>query len=244
MSVWCISKIVCTMVHLDSAAPSGAYTYDKDLTPRITSVIPARGSTAGGTDITITGSGFGSVSADVTVTIMEISCVVTAVTATEVTCMTGYHGPTNTTHPGKGAVMLNVVPKGFATAAADTYWYVDLWSRTTTWGGGPPPIEGDSVEIPRGQTVLLDISPPQMVAIVVMGKLIFDRKDLTLEASYIIILGDGATLEIGTEEEPFLQKVSSTQSEDAVPSPLPLGQAFPSSRANFHPSLSLASPAS
>ena len=193
-----------------SANLVGAYSYDKDLTPRITSVIPSRGSTAGGTDITISGSGFGSIAEGVSVTIVGVPCAITSVSANEVQCTTGNHGPTNSTHQGKGPVMLQVAPKGYATAAADTYWYVDLWSRTTTWGGGPPPIEGDSVEIPRGQTVLLDISPPQLVAIVVMGKLVFDRKDLTLQAGYIIILGDGATLEVGTEEQPFLQKATIT----------------------------------
>ena len=35
------------------------YTYDPAITPEVTGVTPARGGTAGGTLLTITGSGFG-----------------------------------------------------------------------------------------------------------------------------------------------------------------------------------------
>ena len=136
--------------------------------------------------------------------ILGVPCLVTAHSATTVTCVTGAYGPTNQTHDGKGAVQLKVPGKGYATAAEDAYWYVDLWSRTTTWGGGPLPIEGDSVVIDRGQTVLLDVSPPQLVVLVVMGRLIFDRRDLALDAGYMMVLGDGALFQVGTEEEPFL----------------------------------------
>jgi hypothetical protein len=41
---------------------------------------------------------------------------------------------------------------GSASAASCAYQFVDLWSRKTTWGGGEPPTEGDTVMIP-GQWV-------------------------------------------------------------------------------------------
>lgn len=31
-----------------------------------------------------------------------------------------------------------------------SYRYIDLWSRRSTWGGGDPPVEGDSVVVPAG----------------------------------------------------------------------------------------------
>ena len=41
------------------ASLSSGYTYSNSLTPAITDVNPASGGTGGGTEITITGSGFG-----------------------------------------------------------------------------------------------------------------------------------------------------------------------------------------
>jgi hypothetical protein len=56
------------------------------------------------------------------------------------------------------------------------YRYIDLWSRATTWGGSLDniPLEGDSVLVPAGTYVLLDVSPPQLDALVLEGTLAFD----------------------------------------------------------------------
>ncbi len=52
---------------------------------------------------------------------------------------------------------------------------MNLWSRRTTWGGGPLPVEGSLVVIPQNVTVVLDVSPPEMAAVVVEGVLLFDE---------------------------------------------------------------------
>ena len=51
---------------------------------------------------------------------------------------------------------------------------MDLWSRRSTWGGNLPPIDGDSVYIPAGTTVMLDVSPPRLYLLIVEGNLVFD----------------------------------------------------------------------
>ena len=48
-----------------------------------------------------------------------------------------------------------------------TYEYIDLWSRYTTWGGGPPPVEGDSVWIQPGQKILYDVSSPRLYMLII-----------------------------------------------------------------------------
>ena len=84
----------------------GMFAYDLDSTPNITSVSPNRGSTAGGTKITITGTllkhpqyhqqrrhllnGFAT-----QVRIAGKECAVTLITDTAVECTTGYHGVTD-----------------------------------------------------------------------------------------------------------------------------------------------------
>ena len=37
------------------------------------------------------------------------------------------------------------------------YRYVYLWSNPATWGGNFAPMEGDSVEIPVGLNLLVDV---------------------------------------------------------------------------------------
>lgn len=68
--------------------------------------------------------------------------------------------------------------------------FADRWSARTTWGGGDPPVSGDSVVIPENETVLLDVSPPRLELLVVMGELVFlDQQDLELIARHIMVRG-------------------------------------------------------
>jgi len=46
---------------------------------------------------------------------------------------------------------------------------VDVWSSVYTWGGGPLPEEGDLVEIPQGQTLLLDMDTPVLKVLLIRG---------------------------------------------------------------------------
>lgn len=85
---------------------------------------------------------------------------------------------------------------GFADGQVD-YYFMDLWSRTTTWGGKLPPREGDMVVIPEGTTVVLDMSTPKLHTIVLFGTLKFDTtatQELHLRARHIILMG--GTLEV------------------------------------------------
>jgi len=79
-----------------------------------------------------------------------------------------------------------------------------MWSDTETWGGDVPPLEGESVSIPKGQHLLVDIdTSPKLKAIIVEGSLIFaphetDPNHLrTFDACYIIVMG--GYMEVGTE---------------------------------------------
>lgn len=76
--------------------------------------------------------------------------------------------------------------------------YIERWSESATWGGENPPGLGDSVFIPKGQNVLLDVSPPKLKAIMIEGQLIFNDQDLELNAEYIV--SNGGNVTIGTAD--------------------------------------------
>ena len=220
-------KICKVLAH---AAAGVTYAYQS--APVVTGVTPPRGSTAGGTQVILTGSGF-------TNNVVSIAFGVTAcesvafVSATELRCANAdLLAAVNPLVGSKRDLLselqmlsycqmhwimslqsvLCTLPKGFAnqktfggyrctTAApatkqltpspvyvsfpsgyADTtatYHFVDLWSRSSTWGGGPLPVEGDSIVIPAGTTVLLDVPRgrlPRLHTLILQGDLEFDQQ--------------------------------------------------------------------
>ena len=138
-------NVVVTNPDSGAATATNAYTYVTPApisTPTIGSVIPISGTTAGGTSITITGTGFVS---GQTVAVGGVACVVTASTSTSITCTTG----------ARAAGLVNVVvtnPDTGAATATNAYTYVTPISTPTvtaispvsgtTVGGTPVTITG------------------------------------------------------------------------------------------------------
>jgi len=77
------------------------------------------------------------------------------------------------------------------------------WSDPAGWPGGALPGAGDSVAIPPGEVVLLDVSPPPLGGLAIDGALVFDRRDLELRAAWILVHGG---LYIGSAAAPFAQR--------------------------------------
>ena len=100
---------------------------------------------------------------------------------------------------------MEVGNQGIATQGHADFQYIDLWSSPYTWGYKNPPGKGDLVDILKGQTILLDVDTPVFSVLVIRGELIFDEKDLTLNAEKILVV-DGGKLQIGTEKRPFQHK--------------------------------------
>ena len=86
------------------------------------------------------------------------------------------------------------------------------WSDRATWPDRKVPVAGAKVTIPEGKSVILDVSPPALGSITVMGKLAFsDTKDLELATEWIMVHGE---LEIGTEAKPFTHKATITLTDN------------------------------
>ncbi len=186
--------------------PAITFRIDPAVTPRLASATPWRGSTAGGTAIQLVGSGFPTnlAAGSVVARIGNSTCSsLTVVNSTLITCTTADPGYKPA---GPLPIQLLFSGTGAAWSASNvSYHYVDLWSRPSTWDGKPPPVEGDSVFIPAGTTVLLDVSTPLLGAVVCEGNLIFDDSpradELQLNAGYVIVKGGNLT--IGTADAPY-----------------------------------------
>ena len=151
------------------------YSYDAiEATPVVNSITPNRGQVVGGTEVTISGSGF---EGQVTVMIGDHSCEVTSVTSDEVICVT------SKTETSQVLPVTVTVEKFGKQQEYLEFWYVNQWSSPRTWGCDQGedcdkmPSDGDIIEIPEGIDLLLDESTPLLnVLIVNGGKLIFDRE--------------------------------------------------------------------
>lgn len=177
---------------------SNGFTYKSQLTPVVTEVSPRRGGTAGGTLLTITGSGFSTNMNEVGVTIAGVVCDIQSTNATHILCVTNAQPQSQETK-----VRVSIKDQGIALMDNADFFYIDVWSSRFTWGGLSPPEKGSFAVITKGQTILLDTSTPVLKMLLIQGgKLVFDEADIELQAENILIT-DGGALQIGTEEEPF-----------------------------------------
>nr|XP_055075552.1 fibrocystin-L-like [Misgurnus anguillicaudatus] len=177
------------------------YTYRSSLTPVISAVTPRRGGTAGGTRLTITGSGFSEDASEVTVTIAGSVCDVESANGTQIICVTNAQTKSQETK-----VRVLIGNRGIAKMDHADFFYIDVWSSRYTWGGLSPPEKGTFAVITAGQTILLDTSTPVLKMLLIQGgRLIFDEADIELQAENILIT-DGGALQIGTEQQPFQHK--------------------------------------
>jgi hypothetical protein len=203
-----------------AADAAALFTARLSLTPEVTSVVPERGSTAGDSDVTVTGRFFSTDQSKISVSLGRFGCAVTSITSLsanqQIVCKSSASG---ILHGGRKFVSVAINGHGTTVASeAATFWYVDTWSARTTWGGSAPPtgcgswaddkLCTDTVHIPAGQVVLLDQSLPRFYLLLIEGTLIFDRRDISLSANYILLRG--GTLQVGTEAQPFTHKVHLT----------------------------------
>ena len=211
-------------------------TYSDAATPRVLSFWPRGGTVAGGTLVTINGTGFGfggdvggapspspspSSAANVTVTLDGVPCVLQGGGSSGggsgggggggeqswLQCITG----PRTAHVSPPQMSVVIPGKGKAAVppAVSGYLYQDRWSQRTTWGGFLPPPEGFTAVIPPGQNILLDVSPPRLVLLLIEGVLEFsDDADRALDASYILLRG--GELAVGREATPFAHTATIT----------------------------------
>lgn len=138
-----------------------------------------------------------------------IDCPVDSATTTSVTCTTG-------SRPGlvDSSLVITMAGMGKVSTQGRLFRYVSRWSQDSTWGGEFAPLEGESVYIPKGLNLLVDVNPPRLNLVFVEGSLIFapDAADPThqrLFDAYFIYVYTGS-MEVGTEEFPYTSRITIT----------------------------------
>jgi hypothetical protein len=188
----------------------------------LTSISPRVGTVLGGDVLTFTGKGFVSDIAKYRITIDGINCPVSAATSGTVTCKT-------LKRPGLIPTSLEIFieGKGLVSNQGLVFRYCSPWSSDTTWGGEFAPLEMESVYIPAGFNLLVDVDKtPQLNAVIVEGSLIFapDEKnpdhERFFDARYIFV--HKGYMEVGTEEFPYTSKITITMHGDISDPYLPI----------------------
>jgi hypothetical protein len=92
--------------------------------------------------------------------------------------------------------------------------YSSFWSSDTTWGGEFAPMEGESIYVPAGLNLFVDVdSTPCLNAVIVEGSIIFAPDDdpnheRFFDAYYLFV--NGGLMEVGTEDFPYTSKITIT----------------------------------
>lgn len=97
---------------------------------------------------------------------------------------------------------------GLAALMGNDIVFVDRWSSTATWGNNYLPAEGDSILVPKGQTLLVDVSPPVLKLVLIEGTMIFEDKDINFDSHYILVRN--GEIRAGTRDSPFVNKLTIT----------------------------------
>ena len=82
------------------------------------------------------------------------------------------------------------------------------WSDPASWPDGKIPQANQAVVIAPDKRILLDISPPPLASLLIHGALVFDERDLELNAGWIML--HGGTLAVGSEAKPFGHRATIT----------------------------------
>lgn len=84
---------------------------------------------------------------------------------------------------------------------------IQRWSDPSVWPSGQVPTAGQTVVVPDGSTIELDVSPPPLGGLRIEGELVFARRDIDLTSDWILVAG---SFRMGTEDEPFTQRARIT----------------------------------
>lgn len=137
----------------------------------------------------------------------------TYVSSTSLTCVTAARPGSPSLYPQTTLLIQHYSAGEFATQGI-LFRYASLWNDVDTWGGDFEPLAGESIHIPKGMNLLVNIdATPVLNAIIVEGSLLFPPHSnpthlRTLDAHYIFV--NEGLFEVGTETDPYTSRLQIT----------------------------------
>lgn len=188
-------------------------TFTTTYSPAITRIQPEAATTRGGSTINLYGS-FPTVSTtDITVVAGGMPCTVSSAGTAQISCVTS--AAYIDTAPSQ-VTSLSIVGFGVASLSTPPFYLSESWSSADAWSFGVLPVAGSIVVIPKGVTVVLDVSPASLGGLIVFGTLMTTADvniEILLESGFILVQETGA-IRIGTSTTPY----SSTLTISLAPS--------------------------
>jgi hypothetical protein len=203
-----------TVKSAEVPALTATITHTEAFTPVVTHMTPSYGTARGGTAVRLFGRKLDSTTTNdplkAAASLNGYACTTAEARGSYVSCTTG--GRSGAIKPqatyvwvaGRGRAL--IVPN----AGGATSWeYLDRWSDHRTWLDSETPVDGDTVIVPEGEAVMLDVDTPKLFLLLVMGSLVFeDAQDLNMNSTYIWVAG--GTFKVGTQAKPFAHKATIT----------------------------------
>jgi hypothetical protein len=120
--------------------------------------------------VRFTGTNFDTDKSKYTIKIDEVDCPVSAASSTYVECTTGKRDAMV-----ESSLSIFIEGRGFVATDGLAFTYVFKWSEgEDTWGGEMEPMDGETIYIPKGLNLLVDIDKsPLLNAVFVEGAIIF-----------------------------------------------------------------------
>lgn len=91
---------------------------------------------------------------------------------------------------------------------------LENWSNPATWSTGVVPAAGETVIIPAGKRVRMDVSPPALEGIHIHGQLLLDAPSLDIQVGHILVMG--GLFQAGTEGSPYTGEAVITLTGDTA----------------------------
>ena len=187
-----------------------AVKYEHSMTPFISLVTPNTIILAENLEIVLEGTNLDNPLSDIYIQLNGINCIPIETTSTQTKCKVAAISGLGSNPLPVEYIVLNKGRAVIENTVSNILQIGHKWSSRATWGLAPLPAAGDTIYIPKGQTLFFDIdNSPILDNIIIEGSLVFldadsreTGKDINIHSKRILI--QRGNLIIGRETQPYI----------------------------------------
>ena len=207
----CDLSLLYTSAHdHDTKVFLDAVKYEHSMTPTISLITPNTIILAENLEIILEGTNLDNPLSDIYIQLNGINCIPIETTSTQTKCKVSAISGLGSNPLPLEYIVSNKGRAVIDNTVSNTLQVGHKWSSRATWGMAPLPAAGDTIYIPKGQTLFFDIdNSPILDNILIEGSLVFldaesleAGKDISIHSKRILI--QRGNLIIGTETHPYI----------------------------------------